>query len=59
VAAFLAERLPFVGIPETIAAVMDTHRVRAVARLDDVLEADAWARQETGRRIGAGAAAAR
>ncbi len=59
VAAFLGERLSFVGIPETIAAVLDAHRTRPVARLEDVLEADAWARQETGRRIGVGAAAAR
>ena len=59
VAAFLGERLSFVGIPETIAAVLDAHRTRPVTRLEDVLEADAWAREETGRRLGAPAAAAR
>ncbi|WPD19997.1 1-deoxy-D-xylulose-5-phosphate reductoisomerase [Thermaerobacter composti] len=46
VAAFLAGRLPFPGIAETVAAVLDRHRARPVTGLDDVLEADAWAREE-------------
>jgi 1-deoxy-D-xylulose-5-phosphate reductoisomerase len=45
VAAFLEERLPFAGIPETIQEVMEAHPASSVSRLADVLEADAWARQ--------------
>ena len=45
VEAFLDGRLPFTGVPETIAAAMAAHRVRPAAALGDVLEADAWARR--------------
>ncbi|GAB6875750.1 1-deoxy-D-xylulose-5-phosphate reductoisomerase [Thermaerobacter litoralis] len=51
VAAFLEGRLPFPGIAETVAAVLDRHRPRPVARLEDVLEADAWAREEAQARV--------
>ena len=44
VAAFLADRLPFSGVPETIDAVLQAHEARAVESLDDVLEADRSAR---------------
>jgi 1-deoxy-D-xylulose-5-phosphate reductoisomerase len=44
VAAFLDERLPFTAIPETIEEVMGDHPPADVGRLEDVLEADAWAR---------------
>ncbi len=44
VAAFLAGRLGFLGIPELIGAVLDRHGNRAVEALPDVLEADRWAR---------------
>ncbi len=54
VAAFLAGKLPFPGIAETVAAVLDRHRPRPVTGLDDVLEADAWARAEA-RALLAGA----
>jgi 1-deoxy-D-xylulose-5-phosphate reductoisomerase len=46
VSAFLDGRIPFPAIPEAIAEVMDAHPPAAVARLSDVLEADAWARQQ-------------
>jgi len=47
VAAFLDGRVPFPAIPEAIREVMDDHPPRAVATLDDVLAADAWARERT------------
>jgi 1-deoxy-D-xylulose-5-phosphate reductoisomerase len=48
VAAFLAGRIPFTAIPESIAEVMEGHPAAALGRLDDVLEADAWARRRAG-----------
>jgi 1-deoxy-D-xylulose-5-phosphate reductoisomerase len=47
VAAFLDGRIGFPAIPEAIREVMDDHPPRAVATLDDVLAADAWARERT------------
>jgi 1-deoxy-D-xylulose-5-phosphate reductoisomerase len=47
VAAFLDGRIGFPAIPEAIREVMDAHPCRAVAALEDVLAADAWARERT------------
>ncbi len=47
VAAFLGERIPFTAIPDSIDEVMAAHEVRPVTRLEDVLEADAWARERS------------
>jgi len=47
VAAFLDGRISFPAIPEAIREVMDDHPPRTVATLDDVLAADAWARERT------------
>jgi 1-deoxy-D-xylulose-5-phosphate reductoisomerase len=47
VAAFLDGRIGFPAIPEAIREVMDDHPPRTVATLDDVLAADAWARERT------------
>jgi 1-deoxy-D-xylulose-5-phosphate reductoisomerase len=47
VGAFLEERLPFTGIPETIQEVMEEHSPAPLRRLEDVLEADAWARERS------------
>src|SRR5438552_4276215 len=47
VGAFLDGRIAFPAIPEAIREVMDDHPPRAVATLDDVLAADAWARERT------------
>jgi 1-deoxy-D-xylulose-5-phosphate reductoisomerase len=46
VAAFLARRIPFAGIVDTVAQVVSEHdgSGRGVIRLDDVLAADRWAR---------------
>jgi 1-deoxy-D-xylulose-5-phosphate reductoisomerase len=46
VAAFLEGRILFTAIPRSIEAVMAAHGTRRVERLEDVLEADAWARNE-------------
>jgi 1-deoxy-D-xylulose-5-phosphate reductoisomerase len=47
VAAFLDGRIGFPAIPEAIREVMDDHPPRPVTTLDDVLAADAWARERT------------
>jgi 1-deoxy-D-xylulose-5-phosphate reductoisomerase len=47
VAAFLDGRIGFPAIPEAIREVMDAHPCRPVAALEDVLAADAWARERT------------
>jgi 1-deoxy-D-xylulose-5-phosphate reductoisomerase len=48
VGAFLARRLAFTNIVDTVAAVMERHDVPSKEQrlsIDDVLEADAWARE--------------
>jgi 1-deoxy-D-xylulose-5-phosphate reductoisomerase len=47
VAAFLDGRIGFTAIPDAIREVMDDHRPRPVAGIDDVLAADAWARERS------------
>ncbi|WP_283134272.1 1-deoxy-D-xylulose-5-phosphate reductoisomerase [Rhizohabitans arisaemae] len=44
VAAFLAGRLPFPGIVDTVAAVVSEHTVTEVTSVEEVLQADSWAR---------------
>ena len=44
VARFLAEDLPFMAISALIDAALQAHRLRPSPSLDEVLEADAWAR---------------
>jgi 1-deoxy-D-xylulose-5-phosphate reductoisomerase len=46
VAAFLDRRIPFTAIPESILAVIEAHPASSVRHLEDVLEADAWARAQ-------------
>ena len=55
VEAFLAERIPFTGIVETIEAVLAAHAPCPVASLDDALAWDEWGRREAARRLGRGA----
>jgi 1-deoxy-D-xylulose-5-phosphate reductoisomerase len=43
---FMARRIPFPAVFEIVARVMDRHAVVAEPTLDEVLRADAWARQE-------------
>jgi 1-deoxy-D-xylulose-5-phosphate reductoisomerase len=52
VAAFLAERLPFVGIVDTVGRVLDEHPTGNVTTLDDVVAAETWARARTRELIG-------
>jgi 1-deoxy-D-xylulose-5-phosphate reductoisomerase len=50
VALFLAERIPFLGIPAVIERTCSRHHVTSSPSLEDILEADRWARltaQET------------
>jgi 1-deoxy-D-xylulose-5-phosphate reductoisomerase len=51
VAAFLAGRIPFTAIPESIEEVMEDHPPAALRDLADVLEADAWARRRCGETL--------
>jgi 1-deoxy-D-xylulose-5-phosphate reductoisomerase len=51
VARFLQERLRFVDIPEVIAAVLDEAEVIQDPGLEQVLAADAWARQAAEERM--------
>jgi len=55
VAAFLDERIPFGTLPEVIRAVLDAHLAEhagdKLERLDDVLEADAWARARASEQL--------
>jgi 1-deoxy-D-xylulose-5-phosphate reductoisomerase len=55
VAAFLAGRIPFAGIVDTVAQVVSEHRdpVGAAAGLDDILAADDWARDRARELAGA------
>ena len=47
VAAFLEGRIPFPAIPESIMEVLEDHPPAALSRLEDVLTADAWARERS------------
>jgi 1-deoxy-D-xylulose-5-phosphate reductoisomerase len=46
VEAFVNRKLNFVQITETVRRTMDAHKVVAHPTLDQILESDAWARQE-------------
>jgi len=55
VAAFCAGRSSFHQISQTVSRVMDAHRPIAHPTLDQILEADAWARSQAGAaRLSAG-----
>jgi len=43
---FLEDRLRFCSIPRCVEAVMDRHRKIARPRLDDIVEADRWAKEQ-------------
>jgi len=49
---FLAGQISFVQIMELVEHCLDKHEVRPTACLDDVLAADAWARDEVKGRLG-------
>jgi 1-deoxy-D-xylulose-5-phosphate reductoisomerase len=46
VEAFVNRKLSFLGITETVRRTMDAHQVVAHPTLEQILEADAWARRE-------------
>jgi 1-deoxy-D-xylulose-5-phosphate reductoisomerase len=46
---FLSGRLPFAGIPETIGDAMGAHQAIQPSTIEDVLDADAWARSHARR----------
>jgi len=46
VEAFVNRKLSFLGITETVRRTMDAHKVVAHPTLEQILEADAWARRE-------------
>jgi 1-deoxy-D-xylulose-5-phosphate reductoisomerase len=47
VAAFLDERLPFPGIAASIGEALDRWQGGSISSVDEVLEADSWARRLT------------
>jgi 1-deoxy-D-xylulose-5-phosphate reductoisomerase len=49
VEAFIQKRINFPQITETVRRTMERHRVVPHATLDQILEADAWARAEAGK----------
>jgi 1-deoxy-D-xylulose-5-phosphate reductoisomerase len=51
--AFLEGRIRFTAIPETIQEVVEAHPTTLVSRLEDVLEADAWARERSAEALAA------
>jgi 1-deoxy-D-xylulose-5-phosphate reductoisomerase len=57
VAAFLDHRLSFTGIASLVADIMEAHPPAALRTLDDVLEADRWARERAHALIDRGASA--
>ncbi len=48
VAAFLQGRIGFLSLPDVINMVLEAHRPRPYPTLDEILAADAWAREEAG-----------
>ncbi|HLA78381.1 MAG TPA: 1-deoxy-D-xylulose-5-phosphate reductoisomerase [Vicinamibacteria bacterium] len=57
VACFLDGRIPFTAIPEAIAEVMEAHPPASVRTLEDVLQADTWARSRARQALSRRAAA--
>lgn len=52
VEAFLAGRIPFPAIWQTVARVMDAHATQAHPSLEALIEADAWARHTAAAHLG-------
>lgn len=49
VESFLRHEIPYLGIVETLERVMDAHRTKSDPSLEDIFEADRWAREEAVR----------
>ncbi len=56
VEAFVAGRLDFLAIVDTVAEIVEEHDFRERATLADVLESEVWARARAQDRVGVGAA---
>ncbi len=56
VAAFLAQRIPYSAIVDTVARVLDRHRSARLESIAQALDVDAWARREATEVIAAAAA---
>ena len=54
VAAFLAERLGFPGIVDTLEQVLAEHEPEPLGNVEDVLRVESWARQRAAERTGSG-----
>jgi 1-deoxy-D-xylulose-5-phosphate reductoisomerase len=54
VEAFLAGRIGFTAIARVVEATMQTHDVHDSPGLEDVIDADRWARRTAGERVSAG-----
>jgi len=52
VQAFLEGRIRFIDIPRTIEAALDAHKGSMEVTYENVMAADAWARQFAGERVG-------
>jgi 1-deoxy-D-xylulose-5-phosphate reductoisomerase len=52
VEAFLSRKLKFKDIYKTIKKVMDAHKVSSINTIEEVLEADSWARKMAKKEIG-------
>lgn len=52
VGAFLEEKIAFTAIAECVGEVMDAHRPAPLSSLEDVLAADAWARERARASLG-------
>jgi 1-deoxy-D-xylulose-5-phosphate reductoisomerase len=51
VSAFINKKICFIDLPKIIEKVLTLHRVINNPSLDDILQADSWARKETEKRI--------
>ena len=51
VEAFVNRQINFPAIPETVRRTMEAHRVIVQPALEEILEADAWARKEAARHV--------
>lgn len=50
VARFLADEIPFLGIPETVEDALQAHQPRSADTLEEIQSADSWARQHATQR---------
>ncbi len=49
--AFLSEKIPFVKISQVVSETLDAHESSKADSLENVVEADRWAREKTGSKV--------